>query len=181
MTRNAELIQLDEITSKLFIDKCKSHKSTIQGALSVAVALSIVNESFDLSNFANPIEIVNYIACNMRYLDNLKNDDLVDYIGDLSWYTEIKNSHQSIWDVIENTTRKIHQLKSQNEGLKWLVKVQNSIPIQPFSVANSSVGRIDLGEAQLKNINVNDLQFFVSTYNKHNNGDNFMIVHAFTF
>lgn len=181
LSRLSEFMQLDEKTTESFLKNCKLNKSTVQGAFSIAVTLVLMNEKINLSDIDEPTTCLNCIPCNMRYLFDLKNDDLIYSVGNFSWNQVIKNKHQRVWDLISDATKTVHELKDSNEGLKWWVKFKHSIQYQEATVVSSSMGFIDLEQEKLDVIKLKELRFFTSTYESKPNLSNFMIAHTFTF
>ena len=185
LSRNCEFFQLDESKSKELIQNAKKNKSSIQGVLSTAVTLSLMNEISDFSNLNEPVECLNSIPCNMRYLyEGLTNEDFFYSVGFLMWKQKVKKEER-VWDVAAQTTQSIAKSKADGDGLKWWVKFKHQLPtFENFSVLCSSVGVLPKDES-LKNIKIEDLRFFNSAYNYANSTENFqpnyLQAHAVTF
>lgn len=71
--------QLDEKQSRDLFEKCKRNGVSIQGLLSVAKMISLINETSTSSSddSSGKFKILNSIPCDMRYYLNLNADDLI--------------------------------------------------------------------------------------------------------
>ena len=149
-------------STQIFLANCKKNKSTVQGALSTALAISLLSEKVCETelDFEKTDNLVNSCPCNMRDTigPKLSNEELVCASALLTWPQEM-SGHMRLWDMVAMTTNQIRHAREKKQGLTWWVKLQNSIPTQPFSMMSSSMGLINLNETALKNFKLVDVRF----------------------
>lgn len=74
----AHFWQMSSHQTQLLLDKCKEHNSTVQGVLSVAKMICLLNETCKpCENEPFHVEVLNSIPCDMRYYFGLQSDDLI--------------------------------------------------------------------------------------------------------
>jgi hypothetical protein len=173
----SEFVQLDEQTTRCLIKNCKTNNCTIQGVLSTALILALINDR--KKSLDTRIKAVNSCPCNMRAYLNISSENLVCGSAALIWEHEI-DPNDSLWDLAAQTTAHIKQKLSESYGFKWWVELVNSIAPQSFSIMSSSMGLVSLNETSLRNFRINDLRFLGSTYSSSVKSVSVM-THAFTF
>jgi len=173
----SEFVQLDEQTTFSLIKNCKTNNCTIQGVLSTALILSLINDR--KKSLDTRIKAVNSCPCNMRAYLSISRDNLVCGSTALIWEQEI-DPKDSLWDLVAQTTAHIKQKLSENYGFKWWVELASSVAPQSFSIMSSSMGLVSLNETSLRNFKINDLRFLGSAYQSSVKSVSIM-THAFTF
>lgn len=175
--------QFDEEQTKSLLNNCRANKTTIQGVISLAVTIALINEKIDLTTIdSGYVECLNSVPCDMRYYFGLEYDDLIKGAASLCWMQKVDNGN--LWKMASEATEKMRELKQSNDGLKWWTKINNGIKRHDYVVVSSSIGVISLNEDNLKNIKINDVRFFGSgPYSELNSDDDprFLVIHAFTF
>ena len=176
----------EEITNKI-LENCKIKKCTIQALFSLCSTLALIDEKIGLENLNEPIECLNSIPCDMRYYFGLEPSDLIKGAASLCWMQKISRE-KDLWSIAEEITDKIHKMKSSHEGIKWWLKCLNNFSLHKYLHIASSIGKISLGEENLKHIQLTDLRFSCSTpygsLNKiifKNNISRFQMMHLITF
>jgi hypothetical protein len=109
----------------------------------------------------------------------LTNENVVCGSSALIWPQDI-TANDHLWDLASLATKRIHELRNENYGLKWLVQLSNSIMPQLYSIMSSSMGVISLNENQLERLNIRDLRFLGSAYEVPTDSVSCM-THAITF
>jgi hypothetical protein len=71
----AHFWQMTPEETKSFVEKCKKHETSVQGVISVAKMIVLINETSGLSS--EPVDVLNSIPCDMRYYFGLDGDDLM--------------------------------------------------------------------------------------------------------
>lgn len=181
----SEFFQFDEQQSEKLFRNCKLNSTTVQGVISVANMLALINEKNDLKDSNNPIDCLNVALVDMRYLFGLEIDDVFKAPSCLTWVETLTNRDVNLWNIAANVSKRLREMRNSNEGLKWWVKALNGVERPLLSSFASSIGVIDLGENKLRNIRVNDLRFFLSfpttPFETNSVANNHINVHAFTF
>ncbi|RNA30352.1 alcohol acetyltransferase [Brachionus plicatilis] len=161
--------------------KCKINKTTVQGVLSVAVMLSLINESRSLDETS--FRVLNGSAINMRYsLDQeASSEDLMLAVSMLYWYGEFDHG-DNLWSIARQGSKKVHEMKKNREGLKFWKKLNSGLETdyEETVVNQSSIGKISFQEDKIKNVKFKNLNFFNTTYNNQFD-QNFIAVFAYTF
>lgn len=161
--------------------KSKINKTTIQGVLSAAVMLSLINESRDSNESKH--RVLNGSAINMRYSfdQEVSNEDLMLAVSMLYWYGEFDDA-DNLWSIARQGTKKVHEMKKNKDGLKFWIKLNNGLETdyENTVVNQSSIGKISFQEDTIKNIKFKNLNFFNTTYNQHFD-QNFIAIFAYTF
>lgn len=175
---NSKFFQLNEQETQNLIYNCRKNNSTVQAALSTAMMLCLINSKKKLDE---QVTIVNSCPCNMRsMLKNVTSEDIVCGSSALIWPQEVNLSNDHVWNLVKENTEKIKSLLNENYGLKWWLKLNNSIKFQGFSIMSSSMGIISINESKLNNFKIKDLRFLGSSYNVAPQTAGIM-THAFTF
>lgn len=175
---NSKFFQLDELATKNLINNCKTNNSTIQAALSTAMMICLINSKEKLEE---KITFVNSCPCNMRsYLKDVSSQDIICGSSALIWSQNISLANDLVWNLVKENTEKIKMKLNENHGLKWWLKLKNSINFQKFSIMSSSMGVVSMDETKLKNFKIVDLRFLGSAYNV-TPGNAGIMTHAFTF
>lgn len=173
--------RLTELETQNLCLKCKINKTTIQGVLSVAVMISLINQS--RSTNENKYKVLNGSAINMRYcLDpDVSSEDLMLAVSMLYWYGEF-NESDNLWWIARQGTKKVHEMKKNKDGLKFWIKLNNGLETdyEETVVNQSSIGKISFQEDSIKNLKFKNLNFFNTTYNQQFD-QNFIAVFAYTF
>lgn len=163
-TISGEFYQFDEITTKRLVENCRYHKATVQGVLSVATMIALLNtHKYDISK---PIKCINAVPCNMRLFikPKLSNEDCVCGSAALIWPQDLIEN-DDLWSLAIEATKNIHELRNSNYGMKWWIKLNNMIQMQPYSIMSSSIGVFEMNEKSLKNVTINDVRIIGGTYN----------------
>ena len=176
---SAEFYQFDEETTKNLVQNCRQHNATVQGAVSIATLVGLLyTHKTDVSN--SRVKCINSVPCNMRGLiePKLSSEDCVCGSAALIWAQDVKGD-DALWTLVTNATKNIHELRDTGYGLKWWMKIVNSLPMQQYSIMSSSIGLIDLKEQSLKKITLNDVRMMGGSYKlmKNNAGN---MTHVFT-
>ncbi|CAF0719677.1 unnamed protein product [Brachionus calyciflorus] len=172
---SSKFYQFDEHVTKSLIEMCKKNNTTIQAALSTAVMVALMNSK---RNVEDKTKFVNSCPCNMRsYLKDVCADDMICGSAALTWQQEVYKE-DNLWNIVRDNTEKIKNCVNLNDGLKWWVKLVNSIKSQGYSIMSSSMGVISIDKP--KNFEFKDLRFMGSAYEMVPNVAGIM-THAFTF
>lgn len=161
---SANFFQFDENTTLNLIKNCKNYRTTIQGVVSMAALIALLDsKDYDVSN---NVKAYQGVPCNMRQFVNpkLDSDDLVCGSALLTWM-QIVDGQKSLWDLANEATKNIHTKRDENEGIRWWLKLKNSIPTQPYAIMSSSIGVIDINDNYLNRIKFNDIRILGSAYN----------------
>lgn len=170
INRFYQTFQLDEKQTKCLVENCRANKTTIQGVISLACMISLLNEKENILELPEDkkVSILNPITVNLRYAFkdlNLSNEDVLFSFGMALWCQEFC-LNDTIWKIAAEATKQAHNLRDTKAALKHWLKCNNSIIPQYGRVMQSSIGVVSLGEANLRNIKITDLRFFNSTYDQ---------------
>lgn len=180
---SAKFFQFDATTTKRLTDNCKANGTTVQGALSTAIMLAHLNYKNTLSG-----KFINSCPCNMRpYVmasNAVSKDDIICGSAALIWEYDVSPS-ETMWQAVEKTSGAIKKALEEKYGLKWWIKLENSMPVQAYSCMSSSMGIVSLSSnddesTPLENLKLNDLRFLGSNY-RLPPGIAGTMIHAFTF
>lgn len=186
----SEFEKLDKDKTRRLLANCKANRVTVQGVLSVANMLALINERMDLHDLNNSdtvIECLNVAIIDMRYIFGKELDDVFKAVSSLAWMQRLERDHlDNMWKLANSVSERLKEMKEQREGLKWWAKSMNSVELPKLFSFCSSIGVVSLGEETLKRIAIEDFRFNLGVTREHFNLlnstiENYTNVHAFTF
>lgn len=69
--------EMSELDSQALFENCRKNNTTVQGLLSVAKMILLINETINNIKDIDSFQVLNAIPCDMRYYFNLEGDDLI--------------------------------------------------------------------------------------------------------
>lgn len=107
--------ELDESESRSLFENCKLNATTVQGILSVAKAIWIINEKLDLSKATDPIDYENMVVMDMRYYFGLSSEDVFKGASTITW-PEVFDLDENLWKLATKTSEIIKKSRNDNQG-----------------------------------------------------------------